>query len=298
VPVMPLARPGQFMHVSPEPRQTPNYRVFGADRKMPHDDWRAAWQTPMLRRGFSIASLNRDDPGRSGADIDLIYRVVGIATRWMESLREGDSVSVLGPLGNVFPVRQNKAYAWLIAGGVGLPPMLWLAKSLADAGRRTVAFCGAQSAELLPLTLGKQMAPVRDAGRATLSADEFSSCGVPVVVSTDDGTLGFHGHIGSALVAYSQANSIPPEDIVIYTCGPERMMRFVAEYCGGRGIECHVCMERAMACGTGTCQSCVVPVRDTRDSSGWVYRLCCTEGPVFDARNVLWDTPNGQATCG
>jgi NAD(P)H-flavin reductase len=69
------------------------------------------------------------------------------------------------------------------------------------------------------------------------------------------------------------------------------MMRFVAEYCVARRIECYVCVERNMACGTGMCQSCVVPVRDPNDSAGWSYRLCCTDGPIFDARDIFWETP-------
>ncbi|MFQ5473626.1 MAG: dihydroorotate dehydrogenase electron transfer subunit, partial [Dehalococcoidia bacterium] len=76
---------------------------------------------------------------------------------------------------------------------------------------------------------------------------------------------------------------------VVYTCGPERMMQFVAGYCADRGIECYACMERSMACGMGTCQSCVVPVRNESDEQGWSYRLCCTEGPVFNAREIIWE---------
>jgi dihydroorotate dehydrogenase electron transfer subunit len=66
-------------------------------------------------------------------------------------------------------------------------------------------------------------------------------------------------------------------------------MRFVAEFCAARDVECYVCVERNMACGTGMCQSCIVAVSDAQDAAGWRYRLCCTEGPVFDAKTVLWD---------
>ena len=124
-----------------------------------------------------------------------------------------------------------------------------------------------------------------------MTAREFERSGVPVVISTDDGSLGFHGHIGQALTAYAKANPARPNEVVIYTCGPERMMHFVGEWGLSCGIECHVCMERAMACGTGTCQSCVVPVRSD-DKQGWRYRLCCTDGPVFEAKQILWDLAN------
>jgi dihydroorotate dehydrogenase electron transfer subunit len=112
-----------------------------------------------------------------------------------------------------------------------------------------------------------------------------------VVLSTDDGSLGFRGYVGSAMAAYHQANPVAADALVVYTCGPEPMMRFVAEYCVARQIECYVCVERNMACGTGMCQSCVVPVRDTCDRDGWSYRLCCTDGPIFEARDILWETP-------
>ncbi|UCC31133.1 MAG: hypothetical protein JSU86_02425 [Phycisphaerales bacterium] len=245
----------------------------------------------MLRRAFSIGGLRRAD---DAVHLDVIYRVVGAATRWMESLSVTDRLSLLGPLGNGFPIHDRKRVAWLVAGGVGLPPMLWLAEALQNAGKHTVAFCGAQTGDLLALTLEPSVRPADDAGRATICCREFAQSGAPVVVSTDDGSLGFRGHIGAAMAAYHQANPVPQDDLVVYTCGPEPMMQFVAEYCIARDLECYACMERAMACGTGLCQSCVVPVRDDTDPDGWRYRLCCTEGPVFDASEIIWE-PVGSA---
>jgi dihydroorotate dehydrogenase electron transfer subunit len=203
-------------------------------------------------------------------------------------------VSVLGPLGNSFPIHDHKPAAWLVAGGVGLPPMLWLAEALHAADKRAVAFYGAQTAGLLALTMNERTPPGVDAGRAAFSCAEFAEAGTPVVISTDDGSVGFRGHVGDALAAYHEANPISSDELVVYTCGPERMMRFVADYCIARGIECHVCMERAMACGTGTCQSCVVALHDESDPDGWRYQLCCTDGPVFDARRIIWE-PTGAS---
>ena len=223
--------------------------------------------------------------------MDVIYRVVGVGTGRLVTLSEGDGVSVLGPVGNAFPVRPDKSHAWLVAGGVGLPPMLWLAESLHRASKGTTLFYGAQTADLIALTLDPGDAPAANAAAGVMCALELRPHHTPVVLSTDDGSLGYRGHVGVAMEAFHAANAIPPDDVVVYTCGPERMMRFVAEYCLARGIECYVCMERAMACGIGTCQSCVAAVRDDTDADGWSYRLCCTDGPVFDARDVLWDEP-------
>lgn len=240
-----------------------------------------------MRRAFSIAALR---VGGADVEVDVIYRTVGKGTHWMASLQAGAPISVLGPLGNGFPIITNKSTAWMVAGGVGLPPMLWLAAALADAGKNRVALCGAQTADLLALAMRGDEPPLADASRPTMSAEEFAAGETPVVIATDDGSLGFHGHVGAALTAHYESSPVDSDDLVIYTCGPERMMQYVAEFCLERSIECHVCMERAMACGTGMCQSCVVPVRD-RSVDGWHYKLCCTEGPVFAAEDVLWQQP-------
>ncbi len=283
-PSLPRAVAGQFIHINAAVAPTNGCSSV----EQPSDARQTAGGAPMLRRAFSMADVRRTD---EGVEVDAIYRVVGTGTRWMASLGVGDAVSMLAPLGNGFPINKAKPTAWLIAGGVGLPPMLLTAQSLVAEGVRPVAFYGAQSRDLIALTIDPSVPPRSDAAEAVAAATEFTERDTPVVISTDDGSLGFHGHIGAAMAAYHATNPIKADQLVVYTCGPERMMRFVAEYCVERGIECHVCMERAMACGTGTCQSCVVEVKDADAQDGWRYELCCEQGPVFDARRVLWE-PN------
>lgn len=283
LPMFPPARAGQFVHICPEPRSDDTSETG-------RDQWASELNLPMLRRAFSIAGLRRSGVG---VEVDVIYRVVGTATRWMESLRVSDPVSLLGPMGNCFPISDRKPVAWLVAGGVGLPPMLWLAAALLETAKNVIAFCGAQTHDLLALTLDPTAQPDPSAKTATPSAKEFTESGANMVISTDDGSLGFRGYVGSAMAAYHQANPLDPNELVVYTCGPEPMIRFVAEYCVARRIECYVCVERNMACGTGICQSCVVPVRDISDPEGWSYRLCCIDGPIFEARDILWETPGG-----
>ena len=280
------AFPGQFVHICPEPDERLEYNTHSPNESNSCKAWAQACRAPQLRRAFSIAGLRRRD---QEVEIDVIYRVVGTGTRWMESLGATDQISLLGPLGNAFPIHKTKPRAFLVAGGVGLPPMLYLAEALCDAERQTVAFCGAQSADLLALSINADAPPSTKASYATLSSVELADVNTKIVVSTDDGTMGFHGPIGQALTAFSDANPINPDELVVYTCGPERMLEYVSAFCLERNIECHVCMERAMACGTGLCQSCVVPIRDVYADDGWHYRLCCTHGPVFEASTIVWE---------
>lgn len=277
------ARAGQFLHLGVPSSSWSNGLAPSSGSHDVDVDRSAA---PMLRRAFSIAGLRRlsDD----ACEMDVIYRVVGPATRWMESLGAGDSVSVMGPLGNEFPIIASKPRAWVVAGGVGLPPMLWLAEALNAADKQTVAFVGSRSADLLALTITEPDRLAADARSASAVASEFSENNVPVVISTDDGSLGFRGHAAGAMSAFFESGSVVPDDVVVYACGPEPMMKAVARFCADHSIECHVCMERAMACGTGTCQSCVVMVGNESAVDGWCYELCCTQGPVFDAKRVIW----------
>jgi dihydroorotate dehydrogenase electron transfer subunit len=285
VPAFHQAGAGQFVHLCPDLGTAENAAVVNDETGGALNNWQRESLAPMLRRAFSIAALSRT---AGGVKVDVIYRVVGKATRWMEALRVEDRISVLGPLGHPFPISVEKPKAWLVAGGVGLPPMLWLAETLGQSGKNTIAFCGAQSADLLALSRRGEPAST-DATTATLCAKEFADFGARSIISTDDGSLGFPGHIGSAMQTYHEHNADLADEVVVYTCGPERMMRFVADYCVARNIECHVCMERAMACGTGLCQSCVVPIADASEPDGWRYRLCCKDGPVFAAETIVWE---------
>jgi dihydroorotate dehydrogenase electron transfer subunit len=226
-------------------------------------------------------------------ELHLIHRVVGVGTQWLSDLKVGDQVGVLGPLGNRFELPAPDGMAILVGGGVGIPPMLYLAERLA--GRRAVAFCGALSRDLLPMTLlegGK--AGREDAIEPLRNVEEFSRHGIPSIISTDDGSFGFRGFVTQALERYLDANVQAAGRAVIYTCGPEGMMKRVAEIAASRGIECQVAVERAMACGMGTCQSCVIRVRKPDPAKppmagrDWCYRLACTDGPVFKGSDLLW----------
>ncbi len=243
-----------------------------------------AVMSPLLRRPFSIAGLRR---GANHVDFDILGRVIGAGTAWLAARAIDDVVDVLGPFGRGFQPPAPGRIALMVAGGVGLPPVRWWGEVLSRAGVTCRAIYGAQSRELLPVEIVQE--PSKKA-QFLPCVGEFSRDGIPAVVTTDDGTCGMKGRVTDALsevLRTGEANA----PFAVYACGPERMLEGVAILCAQHGTPCHVAMERVMGCGMATCQSCVVPVVDTTARDGWRYALCCTEGPVFDSRQVLWAPP-------
>ena len=278
----------------------------------------------VLRRPFSLAG-RRDKA--EGVELDIIHRVVGVGTDWLSHLKVGDRAFILGPLGNRFALPPKDGMAILVGGGVGIPPMLYLAEKLKR--MRAIAFCGALSRDLLPLTIRPNSAvPTSDSFAPLPSIEEFARHGVDSVISTDDGSYGFRGFVTQALERYLDELGfgvitplVPPvpspaevkphsagegtggtkgvhssatqPSPFIYTCGPEPMMKRVADIAANRGLQCQIAVERAMACGMGTCQSCCIRVRKPIDQvplkgKDWAYRLACTDGPVFLGSQLLW----------
>src|SRR5688572_11802833 len=201
LPKFPATEPGQFIQIA--------CRDLG-DEQREYEcevDWQLgtplevcttdlAAPTALLRRPFSLAG-RRDLPDREGVELDIIHRVVGVGTEWLSRLRTGDNVFILGPLGNTFSLPAAEQTAVLVGGGVGIPPMLYLAEKLAN--RKAVAFCGALRRDLLPLTI---TAEAHREGNPSFCIDEFSRHGIPSVITTDDGSFGFQGFVTQALERY------------------------------------------------------------------------------------------------
>lgn len=287
VPDFPPSRPGQFIQLQCRglAEQVGARQVNWSPQRLPKlTQSELAEAEPLLRRPFSLAG--RRDGGR-GVELDVIYRTIGTGTHWLAGAKKGERLSILGPLGNGFAVREGKPQAALIGGGVGIPPMIYLAEQLRLAGKEVVAFNGARSAKLLPLKLLPTQ-EVSTAAKPTPCVAEFAAFGAASVIATDDGSAGFSGLVSEAFENWLGARAPQPGRLVVYCCGPEELMRAVAETCIREGIECQLALERHMACGMGTCQSCIVKIRDDTGEKGWSYKLCCTDGPVFDARDVLW----------
>ena len=246
-----------------------------------------------LRRPFSLAGRGEDATGSPW--IDLVHRVVGVGTQWLSRLHEDDNVDLIGPLGNWFDLPQDKSIGLLVGGGVGLPPMFYLAQSLHLAGWYAVAFVGATTRDLLAVDFVDGVDPDPE-GLPIQSVKQFSRYGTPTVVTTDDGSTGLKGLITDGLQRTLQMmNGRQRDQSVLFACGPHAMMGAASRIADGMNVACQVCLEQQMACGMGTCQSCVVPIADrlkpgaTADEQRqWRYRLACHDGPVFDGRDVVW----------
>ncbi len=287
--------PGQFIQLS-----------CGAQADAPADgpplDWQDG-QVPrfsqqeliepqaFLRRPFSLAG-RRDTAEHT--QLQIIHRVVGVGTAWLSDLAEGDSIDLIGPLGNRFVAPVDRSIGLLVGGGVGLPPMFYLARTLAQAGWAGVSFVGATTADLLPIQ--PTNLPASADGQPARSVAQFAEAGFDAVVTTNDGSVGMKGLITDGLGRYlKQASTDLVDRAVVFTCGPHAMMAAVAQLADEYGIPAQACMEQAMACGMGTCQSCVLKTRENDsphgrlpDGTGWRYRLACTDGPVFDADSIIW----------
>ena len=272
----PPTQPGQFVQVLCRPDEAPpsGNLVEWPEGQIPAlTQPEFAARQPMLRRPFSIGG-RRERGGAS--ELDIIYCVKGAGTEWLKTLQPGQTVSLLGPLGNCFSISPEKSVAALIGGGVGVPPMLYLAQHLHAAGKWTVAFIGSRTGNRI---LGK----LQDDG----SVSEFADFGAKTLISTDDGSLGHHGMVGESFSNWLETSGVDPAEVMVYSCGPEPMMQSVAYIALSAGCECELSLERYMACGMGTCQSCVCKLRDDTDQ-GWAYKLCCTDGPIFNAADIIW----------
>lgn len=196
--------------------------------------------------------------------VRLVYRIAGAGTAEFSKLKTGDTVAVMGPLGNGFPLDELTGRRVLMAGGgIGIPPMLSLGKALRAEGNEENAFAvGFRTAE--PYLL-----------------DELRSCG-EVFISTDDGTLGVRGTVLDAL----RQSSYTPD--AVCACGPLPMLRAVRDYAAEAGIPAYVSLEERMACGVGVCLGCVTKTKETDCHSNVKNARVCTDGPVFRAEEVAW----------
>lgn len=203
----------------------------------------------LLPRPISICEI---EPNKNR--LRVVYRIAGEGTKQFSELKEGDKIEILGPLGNGFTKKEKKAI--LIGGGIGIPPMLELAKQL-DAKKSIVLGYRDE------IFLNKEFEPYGD-----------------VFLASEDGA---HGTKGTVLDAIREC-AITGD--VIYACGPTPMLRAIQAYALENDIEAQLSLEERMACGIGACLACVCKSKELDSHSHVHNKRVCKDGPVFDAREV------------
>lgn len=230
-PAAEFARPGQFIGIYPKD------------------------SSKLLMRPISICSADADQK-----ELRIVYRVTGANTGTAEfsALKPGDGVRILANLGNGFPYEEAKGKCVvLMGGGIGIPPMLGLAKSIDG---DVHSFLGYKD-------------------RQTFLSEDFMKYS-KVYIATEDGSVGCKGNVLDAL----QTTTLKPD--IIMACGPMPMLRAIKKYAEENGIVAYISLEERMACGVGACLGCVCKTVNKDHHSHVNNTRVCTEGPVFDSREV------------
>ncbi|MCX7926876.1 MAG: dihydroorotate dehydrogenase electron transfer subunit [Candidatus Omnitrophica bacterium] len=209
-------------------------------------------QGPLLRRPFSIHQVK-------GKTVELLYEVRGKATEILAKMKAGQRLSLLGPLGTGFSLCDLSYVPLLVAGGIGVAPLVFLAQNLRN--RKGLAILGAQKKERI------------------LCEKEFKATGFRVKISTNDGSRGFYGRVTELLEELLAKDTLLRKKAFLYACGPRPMLKQTIMLSKKYNIPGQVSLETHMACGIGACCGCVV-----QTLTG--YKRVCKEGPVFAIKEL------------
>ena len=208
----------------------------------------------LLPRPISLCEIDREN-----SRLRLVYRVTGAKTEEFSRLKAGDAIPVIGPLGNGFPVEKAEGKrAFLMGGGIGVPPILELAKQMQCEKKQIVV--GYRNAQ-------------------TFLKEEFEAAG-RLYISTEDGSVGTKGNVMDAIREQKLKADI------IYACGPTPMLRAIKQYAEENDIECYISLEERMACGIGACLACVCKSKEKDAHSNVNNKRICKDGPVFLSTEV------------
>jgi dihydroorotate dehydrogenase electron transfer subunit len=209
-----------------------------------------------LRRPISICGIDR-----AAGTLRIVFEVRGKGTKALSELRAGDTVNMLAPLGHGFTLPEQSARAILIGGGIGTPPMLPLAEYY---GENAVVISGFRNAD------------------AVILQQDFALTGAKTVLCTDDGSAGRFGLVTLPLEEEIRAE----KPAAVCACGPLPMLKAAAALCDVYGIPCQVSLEERMGCGIGACLVCACRTTDKNGDEQYLH--VCKNGPVFDAKEVVW----------
>jgi dihydroorotate dehydrogenase electron transfer subunit len=219
------------------------------------------FEEPLLRRAMAIYRI--DGPQQ----LSFLYKVLGRGTQALARVGVGQEVEALLPLGNGWLAGGLPQKAIVVCGGIGSASAFLLCQELARAGSQAIIFFGAASRDV---AIG-------------CGLEDFRALGLPMHITTDDGSLGEPGLVTAALERHLSRENVA--GAVIYACGPWAMMRRVSEIAEIEGLRCLVSIETPMGCGFGVCVGCAVAVKDPHES----YRRACVDGPIFPAQVIRWD---------
>ena len=240
------AKPGQFLCIYPKDKST------------------------LLPRPISICEVRGDKRA-----LRIVYRVAGAGTAEFSGYKKGEAIELLGTLGNGFPLEKaGTGKIFLVGGGIGVPPILELAKQIAEI-KATAQNRAAQDISVVQdiiIVLG-----YRD--EKTFLKEDFEKYG-RVYIATEDGSVGTKGNVMDAI----RDNGLAAD--MIFACGPMPMLRAVKTYAGEQKIKAYISLEEHMACGVGACLGCVVKTKEVDHHSHVHNARICTDGPVFDAEEV------------
>jgi len=254
-------KPGQFINI------------------LPSENW-----DKMMRRPMSVAS-------QKDGVISIIYKVVGQGTQLMQNWSAGDTVDLIGPLGNYWDGYTDKL-SILIGGGVGIAPILNLYNHLGEIGEDKALIMGARNSNelFIPNSVSAVYAPegLENGGWQHDPVER-------IYMTTDDGSLGIHGNVLDALNLAIENISYEIyrdgcQETKIFACGPPAMMEAVRKFSISKNIECDLALETLMACGFGICQGCTVEFEKKQETTEHSYRnrfgLVCMDGPIFESKEI------------
>lgn len=210
----------------------------------------------VLRRPLSVHRVQ-------GGAVELFFKVKGKGTAWLSHRKKKDEINLLGPLGNGFILPKKGQTVMLVAGGMGIAPMMFLADELVKKHCKFVFAYGAKCKEELHFFIDVKRISHR------------------MICSTEDGSYGITGLITQALPEVVQQENVS----LMYACGPRPMLAALGKICLESEIAGQVALEERMACGIGACLSCVCV---TKTEKTMEYKRVCIDGPVFDFDQVVW----------
>ncbi len=214
---------------------------------------------PLLRRPISIHRIGV-------RYVEILYNVVGTGTKILSQKKAGETIDVIGPLGNGFKIRKNsKSLKMLVAGGIGVAPLLGLAEELRRGTKKKfVVILGAKTQNHI------------------LCDREFKRLGAEVYIATEDGSRGKKALATELARDIAKSKNYKRQDICVYAAGPMAMVKALCSLTEGCSLESQVSLEERMACGLGACLGCAI---DTQSG----YKRVCKDGPVFNMCNIVYN---------